>query len=300
MSDPVTRQEQLLSAIATGGDILSPVTREEMYLAYMAGDTSVVLPEPITRKEQFLYQACLNGGGGTEITDGIVVKARDADGYATEVDFYGDTVYPWTFGAGNGNGANTTNFSMLHVTTVNLKNTVTKLKAFAFAGATKLTTVNGLNWDEITEAGTTPIKFSYNWHFSAVLTKNIQISFANCGITSIEAREWTQVLNNCFSGCNALVTAKFPKATGIGTYTANCFKSCTALETAEFGSIGHGVTALRPDVFSNCTQSFLTVTAFCKGDFADTLLANIRNGATNATIIIKDSTTGETLVTSTP
>ena len=249
------------------------------------------------------------GGGGMEITDGIVVKARDSEGYATEVDFYGDTVFPWTFGAGNQNGANTTNFSMRHVATVNLKNTVTKLKAFAFAGATELTTVNGLNWDAITEAGTTPIKFSYNWHFSVVLTKNIQISFANCGITSIEAREWTQVGNSYFYNCNALVTAKFPKATTIGTYSANCFYSCTALETAEFGSIGHGVTAARPDIFSNCTQSFLTVTAFCKGDFADTLLANIRNGATNATIIIKaaEDTTyndvsyaaGETMITST-
>ena len=248
------------------------------------------------------------GGGGAEITDGIVVKARDADGYPTQVDFYGDAVYPWTFGAGNDNGANTTNFSLRHVAVVNLKNTVTKLKDYAFAGATELVTVNGLNLDEITEAGKTPFKFSFNWHFSAVLTKNIQISFANCGITSIEAREWTQVLNNCFSGCNALVSAKFPKATTIGTYTANCFKSCTALETAEFGSIGHGVTGIRPDVFSNCTQSFLTITVYTTGANADPLLANIRNGATNATIIIKASedttysgtayTAGNTMITS--
>ena len=70
MSEPVTRKEQLLSAIAKGGDIISPVTREEMYLAYMAGDTSIVLPEPVTRKEQFLHQACLSGGsGGVEINN---------------------------------------------------------------------------------------------------------------------------------------------------------------------------------------------------------------------------------------
>ena len=262
----------------------------------------------MTAKDVILARKLGGGGGGTEITDGIVVKARDADGYATEVDYYGDTVYPWTFGAGNDNGANTTNFSMRHVTTVNLKNTVTKLESYAFAGATALTTVNGLNWDAITEAGAYPIKFSYNWHFSVVLTKNIQISFANCGIASIEAREWTQVLNNCFNKCDALVTAKFPKATTIGTYTAKCFSSCTALETAEFGSIGHGVTALRPDVFSNCTQNFLTVTVFCKGTDADTLLANARNGAANATIIIKASedttysgtayNAGDTMITS--
>ena len=70
MIEPVTRKEHLLSAIAAGGDIISPVTREEMYLAYMAGDTSIVLPEPVTRKEQFLHQACLNGGsGGVEINN---------------------------------------------------------------------------------------------------------------------------------------------------------------------------------------------------------------------------------------
>lgn len=91
MSDPVTRQEQLLSTIATGGDIISPVTREEMYLAYMAGDTSIVLPEPVTRKEQFLYQACLNGGSGgaapviqpISITENGTYEATDGvDGYS--------------------------------------------------------------------------------------------------------------------------------------------------------------------------------------------------------------------------
>ena len=260
-------------------------------------------------KDVILARKLGGGGGGTEITDGIVVKARDADGYATEVDFYGDTVYPWTFGAGNDNGASTTSFSMRHVATVNLKNTVTKLEAYAFAGATELTTVNGLEWDAITEAGKFPIKFTYNWHFSVVLNRNIQISFANCGITSIEAREWTQVRNSYFYKCNALVAAKFPKATVIGTYSANCFRYCTALETAEFGSIGHGVTGLRPDVFSDCTQSFLTITVYTTGAYADTLLANIRNGATNATIIIKASedttyndvsyAAGETMITST-
>ena len=260
-------------------------------------------------KDVILARKLGGGGGGTEITDGIVVKARNSEGYATEVDFYGDTVYPWTFGAGNENGANTTNFSMRRVSTINLKNTVTKLKAFAFAGATELTTVNGLDWDAITEAGTTPIKFTYNWHFSAVLTKNIQISFSNCGITSIEAREWTKVPNSCFSKCSALVTAKFPKATTIGTYAAKCFYSCTALEIAEFGSIGHGVTTLRPDIFSNCTQTGLTITVYTTGAYADTALTNIRNGATNATIILKASedttyngtsyAAGETMITST-
>ena len=142
MSDPVTRREQLLSAIATGGDILSPVTREEMYLAYLAGDTSVVLPEPITRKEQFLYQACLNGGGGgggTEITDGIVVKARDADGYATEVDVYGE-LFDAEFAYRSNKFDQQSGWNRLKI--INLK-TPTKIPFACFSWLTNLETITG-------------------------------------------------------------------------------------------------------------------------------------------------------------
>ena len=91
MSEPVTRQEQLLSAIAEGGDIISPVTREEMYLAYMAGDTSIVLPEPVTRIEYFLYQACLNGGSGG---GSIIPSAKLND--VTFIDYDGSVLYSYS------------------------------------------------------------------------------------------------------------------------------------------------------------------------------------------------------------
>lgn len=41
-----------------------PVTREEMYLAYLTGDYTGELPKPITRKEKYLYELCLKGMGG--------------------------------------------------------------------------------------------------------------------------------------------------------------------------------------------------------------------------------------------
>lgn len=41
-----------------------PVTREEMYLAYLTGDYTGEIPKPITRKEKYLYELCLNGMGG--------------------------------------------------------------------------------------------------------------------------------------------------------------------------------------------------------------------------------------------
>lgn len=46
---------------------IKPITREENYLAYAAGDTSLALPKPITRKERYLYDLCrqIASGGAT-------------------------------------------------------------------------------------------------------------------------------------------------------------------------------------------------------------------------------------------
>ena len=272
MSEPVTRQEQLLSAIATGGDIISPITREEMYLAYLAGDTSVVLPEPITRKEQFLYQACLNGGGGggTEITDGIVVKARDGNGYATEVDVYGPDVASGTFYYGERIFAKS-------ITKFNGLNSVVNIGANGFKESkvnhnmifTNLVSVGGSAFERIASAN--------GLTFSAPLLTNLGA--------------WA------FARSTAFASILLPSCT---SYNKETFTGCLNLHTTQFGSVGHGVTEFPSNNMSGCTQNELTITAYCAGSYASTLLANIRNGATNATIIIKDSTTGETIVTSTP
>ena len=65
------------------------------------------------------------------------------------------------------------------------------------------------------------------------------------------------------------------------------FTNCTSLQNCEIGSITHGVTEIGDYVFYGCTQTGLTITVYTTGAYADTALANIRNGATNATIIIK-------------
>lgn len=44
------------------------VTREELYMKYLTGDTSIDLPLPITRKEIYLYYLCQNGTGGGTVT----------------------------------------------------------------------------------------------------------------------------------------------------------------------------------------------------------------------------------------
>lgn len=66
-NDPITREEMLLDAVATGVPSgIEPITREEKYLAYIGGQ-DVVPPEPITRKEQFLSMISPGGGSGVTI-----------------------------------------------------------------------------------------------------------------------------------------------------------------------------------------------------------------------------------------
>ena len=70
-----------------------PVTREEMYLAYLTGDYTGKIPKPITRKEKYLYKLCIDGIGTskeaiaeavqTQLTDKGVGLDMDADGYVS-------------------------------------------------------------------------------------------------------------------------------------------------------------------------------------------------------------------------
>lgn len=75
---PITREEILLNAVATGETAnLEPITREEMFLAKLGG-ADVNTPPPITRKEQFLQKAIESGGsGGVSDDRAVLVKLVD-------------------------------------------------------------------------------------------------------------------------------------------------------------------------------------------------------------------------------
>ena len=67
MSQPKTREEEYLSAIASGSSTdMTPVTREEIFLAKATGQ-NVVVPEPRTRKEVYLRDVALSGAGGSSV-----------------------------------------------------------------------------------------------------------------------------------------------------------------------------------------------------------------------------------------
>ena len=63
-----------------------PITRQELYLSYLNGNTDITLPEPITRIERYLYALCVSGGGGA-ISGNIINIAKQKIEGGTRVTF---------------------------------------------------------------------------------------------------------------------------------------------------------------------------------------------------------------------
>lgn len=249
------------------------------------------------------------------ISDGLVVKARGTDGYATEVDLYcaDGKIHDYQFCSGNNNNAIHPS-TFYKITKLHIKSAVTSIGQMAFAWLTSLSQLF-IGFENVTSiAGSAFLgcsALSGEITFSS-LVGLAQGAFERSGITGCSAPLLASIPNNAFANCTSLESVSFPKATRVGSYTARCFMNCTALQTAEFGSVGNPVTGKSDNSgspFAGCIQSNLTITAYVMGDFVDALLANFRNGATNATIVLKAAgsttyngaafTAGETIVTST-
>lgn len=247
---------------------------------------------------------------GATITDGIVIKARDENGLATSIDVYGSEIYyrqfysgsQYTVGAFDG---------WNNVQTVKIIS-ATKIGNFAMGAMQQLQAIIGM--ENVHEIGNNAF-FGSGAASNGFLviapkcTTMLPNAFLDSGINYAEFVNLTQLSNGTFTNCSKLVTAKFPKVTQLGTYTARLFTGCTALKTVEIGSVGYGVVGIAEAmIFNNCTQSDLTITIYTNGAKVDLILARVRNDATNATIIIKaaEATTyngtefaaGDTILTS--
>lgn len=239
-------------------------------------------------------------GGGGSITEGIVIKSRDDRNFATEVDYYGEIMPRYIFGAGRGDNA----FTWTSLNKVNFMNESVYLSwgNFMYAPIIELTTsvIKGRNPNE-------NIGFNRNTNQTSIFN-NMK------SLVTLSLPEFVGFLNHFeVSGCTALKTVYLPKVTKLASYgTGNrgCFLGDTALENVQIGSIGYAVDTVDTNPFKGCTQTGLTITLYTTGDYADTAVANVRNGATNATIIIKASeattyngtsySAGDTILTSTP
>lgn len=206
-------------------------------------------------------------GGGTAITDGIVIKARNANGYPTEIDIYGDL---WQAALSFDGEYYHDSAGTKSITTINLKTSQTSLPSCCFYGLTSLNTLNGA--ENVTSVGARALS---NTNFINIYLPNV---------TTLQS-------NNPFGQCKSLETVNLPSATGAlnsGTYPV--FHNDTALTSVILGSVGHACwVSYSGNPFNGCTQNGLTITLYTLAEYVDNSLARIRNGATNATIIIKAS-----------
>lgn len=136
--------------------------------------------------------------------------------------------------------------------------------------------------------------------------------FTGCtGITKLSCPKLKNVMRDFVRNCTALVSVQLPRCQVLGTQNngRGAFGNCSALESVQLGSIGTSCHVYTGYDFQNCIQNSLIITIYCTGDLVDSNLSFIRNGATNATIILKaaEATTyngtefaaGDTIITST-
>lgn len=219
--------------------------------------------------------------GGIEITLGMVcTDFSRGDRKPTKADLYCEGEIPY------GMFALSYGFATAQAGDLTFHGKPTKLNAYAFY---RVSDCYGLDTSKINNLPAYCFAAT-NWRSRA----NIEFSEA----TSVSGTAQ-------FYEASGIVNIAFPK---LNTLPSNFIGRVTSMQVCQVGSIGHPVTSSHSGCFIGDTQNGLTITAFCEGAYANTLLANIRNGATNATIIIKasENTTyggasyaaGDTMITS--
>ena len=139
-------------------------------------------------------------------------------------------------------------------------------------------------------------------------------AFYGCtGLTSVTIPDSvTSIGGSAFQGCTGLKTIVIPSvSTFEGSNNNNgTFRNCTSLTSATLGSIGSPVNTIQNYTFYGCTNTSTVITVYLAEQNIDTLVANIRNGLTRGTIVVKAAndlvynganySAGDTVLTSTP
>lgn len=144
-----------------------------------------------------------------------------------------------------------------------------------------------------------------------------QGAFTDSGLTEFVQncdldKSATAIGASAFLRCSSMTNCKLANTNALPStnYQTSPFGSCTSLKTIQIGDVGRTVTAIPNQSFYSCTQSDLTITVYTLGGNVSSFLTNIRNGATDATVVFKASvatsyngqsySAGQTMLTSTP
>ena len=197
MSEAITREEKLLTAIATGETPdIKPITRKEKYLRYLAG-VGEKPSKPVTREEMFLDKIQAGGSSGGGDTGG-------GDSGSSQLDAFIDGSITELSSNATSIGEYACN-KRRKLTTASFP-AVTNIGTYAFQGCSALTT---LNFPLVTDIGV--------------------YAFSSCSqLTIVSFPLVTSIGQGTFSGCSALTTADFLLVTSISHYV---FQNCSNLTT---------------------------------------------------------------------
>lgn len=128
-------------------------------------------------------------------------------------------------------------------------------------------------------------------------TELVSLKLTNWNPTSTSSLGlWSGSLTNFMRSCSKLTTVTLPKAQYLTKYFC---RECTALNAVQLGSIGYPVTSIDALAFDGCSNGELIFTIYLDAttinDGRSAVVSNSPFGAVNATIIYKDSTTGEVI-----
>lgn len=249
-NEPITREEILLNAVATGEAAnLEPITREEMFLAKLGG-ADVTTPIPITRKEQFLQKAIENGGnagsGGSGVGGGSADEGWIGDGNThiwislqegrtspmLGVCPKGTVTVDW------GDGTTPDVLTGTSLTTVKC----TPNHEYAKAGDYVITlTVNG----EVTFG----IDSAYQYLLRKTINGSEEDLVYNNAVKKVEIGDGASVGKNAFYYCYSLSSVFIPNS--LTSIDGSAFSQCYSLKKI---TIPWSMTSIGRNAFGNCSS----------------------------------------------
>ena len=219
----ISREEMLMQSIATGEPSnISPVTREERYLSYIAGESANKPNAPITRKEVFLDkipQGGSSGGGGVTIRNQNKTITENGT-YTADSGYTGlGTV---TVEVASGGGGGDLDALIEHKIT-EVDSNVTTIGGYIFYYCYGLTRAN----------------------FPNATTVNTNAFYGCNALTSVNLPNVTTIYRGTFQECKALTSVNLPKVTSVNQST---FYDCHALKSVDLPV----ATTIGSQVFYNC------------------------------------------------
>lgn len=264
----VSREEMLMQSIATGSPSnVVPVTREEKYLSFIAGESANKPNAPITRKEVFLDKIPQGGSSGGGVTIRNQNKTITENGtYTADSGYTGlGTVTVEVASGGGGSDID----ALIDGTLTEVSSGATEIFDYAFYQRKSLKSVNIPNANSVgmyaffecyalTSANFPNATSIGNYAFkncialtSANLTNATSIGqsvFEECRyLTSVTIPNVTSIEHSAFGYCQSLKNIDLPNVTSIGGYA---FRNCTLFTSVDLSK----VTSLGSYAFNNCTR----------------------------------------------